>query len=113
LKSVGADDGEGNVMADAGGPFGGVDVSAGRFEEFQHCAIFPGWRVGDVDDDGRAGECVFQAFTREHVDTRGARGGQHVVAIVPQDFHQLGTDEAAAADDDDFHGNAPSVWFTS
>ena len=71
LESVGADDGEGDVMADAGGLFGGEKVSAGRFEEFQHGVVFERRRVGDVDDNGRAGECGRKAFAGERVDARG------------------------------------------
>ena len=84
--AVGADDREGHMMADAGGRFGGVDVSAGRFEEVQNGLVFERRRVGDVDDNGRAGECVREAFAGERVDARGTGGGQDFVAIVDEGF---------------------------
>ena len=80
-EAIGADDGEGDVVADAGGSFGGVDIAAGGFEEVEHGLVFEGRGVRDIDDDGRAGESIGEAFAGERVDARGTGSGQDLVAV--------------------------------
>ena len=96
-------------MPDAGGFFGGREVAAGRLEEFQHGLVFERRRVGDVDDDLGSGHGRSQAFAGDGVDAGGAGGGDDFVALVAEDADEFGADEAAAADDDDFHVDSPLV----
>jgi hypothetical protein len=55
---VGAGNRQCDVMPHARLGFGRQQVAAGGLEEFQHRLRLPGWRVGKVDHDLRAGQAL-------------------------------------------------------
>jgi hypothetical protein len=69
-QALGAHDRQGDVVADAG-LGGGVEQRAGGgLEEVEHGGVLERRRVGDIDDDLRAGEHGVDAFAGDRVDAR-------------------------------------------
>ena len=109
-QPVGADDRQGDVMADARRAIGGEQVRPGRLEE-GHRLVVEGGRVGDVHDDLGAGQGVREALAGEGVDAGIERGGDGVVALRLQVGDDARTDAAGPSDDDDLHRDPP--WLMS
>ena len=94
-------------MADAGGRFRGEEVAARGLEEFHGRLGLEGRRIRHVDDDLSAGKRLGQPLAGEGVDARAGRARHDLMALLAKPGHDLGSDAAAAADDDDLHVLSP------
>ena len=103
-RPVDADDGERDVVLDAGSGLRREQVAPGRLEECQHRPVFKGGRIGEVDHHLRAGHGLCEALAGDGVDAGIGRGGDDLVAALVQNGDGLRADQAGAADNDDLHG---------
>jgi len=108
-QALGADDGEGDMVADAGGGLRGEQVAAGGPEERHDVVVCEGRRVRHVDDHLRAVQRSGQPFSGDGVDAGVGRGGQHLMSLLLQARYDIGTDQAGPADDNYVHDFPPSV----
>src|SRR5262245_6443891 len=90
-------------MSDTRGGFGGEDVVRRGLEKLHGRGVFEGWRVQDVDNDGRAGQDLGEAVAGDRVYSRATRRGDDLAAVSRQQRDQPGSDESAAADDNNLH----------
>src|SRR5688572_7574323 len=98
---VGTDHRQRDMMPHARGRLGGHQVAARLLEELQDSLVFERWRVRHIDDEVGARQRFGQPFAGDGVDARAGRGRVDLVAQRAQLAHQLGADEAAAANDRD------------
>ena len=91
------------MVPDAGGGLRRVQVAPRGLEEFQHRLVLERGRIGEVDDDLRAGHGLLEALAGDGVDAAVGRGRDDLVASLAQNGDGLRADQAGAADDDDLH----------
>ncbi len=96
------------MMPDARRRFGRQQIAPGRLEEIHHRLGFERRGVGYINHRLRARERGRQPFSRERVDARVRRGGQHFVAALTKKGYELGADEARATNHDDLHVITPA-----
>jgi hypothetical protein len=94
------------VVAYPSGGLRGEDVAGRDQEEILHGCVVPGRRVRHVDDDLGPIERFGESLAGQDVDARVGRRRERVMACLPQFLHELGSDEAGSADDDDLHRTA-------
>jgi hypothetical protein len=68
--AVGTDDGQGDVVPDAGCGFSGQQVASGGLEELQYSRILERWRIGHIDDLVGAGKSGVKALAGDGVHSR-------------------------------------------
>ena len=83
-RPVGADNGEGDVVPDAGGGLRREKIAAGGLEECQHRPVFKGGRGGEVTHHLCAGHGFYEALAGDAVDAGLGRGGEDLVATLAQ-----------------------------
>ena len=95
------------MMADVMLRLGREHVASRGLEERERRGVLERWRIGEIDDDARAGHRRVEAFAGQDVDAGRRRRGDHFMSLGAQARDDLAADAAGAADDDDFHASAP------
>ena len=108
-RPVGSDDGQRDMVPDAGRGLRREKVAAGGLEEFQHRLVFERGRIREVDHHLRARHGLLDALAGNGVDAAVGRGGDDLVAALAQNGDGLRTDQAGSADDDNLH-EMTSCW---
>ncbi len=102
-QTVGPDDRQRDMVADAGASFRREDVARGGLEEVQHRCVVPQGRVRHVDDGLGGLEGFGQPLAGDRVDARVRRRSERLVTRLVEDLHEPRSDEAGSTDDDDLH----------
>ncbi|MNL44357.1 hypothetical protein D3C87_1669270 [compost metagenome] len=91
------------MVGDTGGPFGGQEVCPRGAEEVERSVLLKRGRVGDIDHGLRADQDLGQTFACNRVDACIGRCGDRPMTHGLEPRNDLGSNQASAADDNDFH----------
>src|SRR3546814_919736 len=103
LQALGADDRQRDMMADPRGRLGRDQVAPGRLKEVHRDLVLEGRRVGEIDDDFGAGQCVGEALAGDRVDPGVGRRGNRLMPRIVQLGDDFRTGQPGSSNHDDLH----------